>query len=269
MYKSKLQELCVVKSWTYPKYSPIKDGPDHNPRFRASVFVNGATFDSPTFCKSVKEAQNKAAEAALIHFISLSSARFPYSLPPGHVTSEDGFKMMETNKSILPAEAKEVTKKKPELEKQEEHKSNTSVVVRSCNFKTSQSVANLQEREIEASELDMNSLSLEKSPQDTGPKSAQGGAASESIKHPKINPAEVGSPSLKGEGKLMREKAEKSSDLKKEKDPEVSSYLLSNRIRVYSYVPEIANLPKGVTVLQVCENKWVAMSLDFPNEKGK
>lgn len=67
----------------------------------------------------------------------------------------------------------------------------------------------------------------------------------------------------------MREKAEKSSDLKKEKDPEVSSYLLSNRIRVYSYVPEIANLPKGVTVLQVCENKWVAMSLDFPNEKGK
>lgn len=25
----------------------------------------------------------------------------------GHVTSEDGFKMMETNKSILPAEAKE------------------------------------------------------------------------------------------------------------------------------------------------------------------
>lgn len=75
MYKTKLQEMCDVKSWSHPKYTAIKYGPDHSPRFTASVFINDAAFNSPTSCKSMKEAQNKAAEVALMHFISLSSAR--------------------------------------------------------------------------------------------------------------------------------------------------------------------------------------------------
>uniref|UniRef100_A0A803LXI5 DRBM domain-containing protein n=1 Tax=Chenopodium quinoa TaxID=63459 RepID=A0A803LXI5_CHEQI len=237
MYKSKLQEMCVVKSWTYPKYSVIKDGPDHNPFFTASVFVNGSSFDSPTLCKSVKEAQNKAAEAALIHFISLSSAR-PYP----------------------------VTKTMPEVK--QEHQNSTSVLVGNCSFKNSKSDANQQEKEMEAARLDMNSLSLEEFPQDTGPKLAEGREPkSKSKKHGKINPTEDDGFLIKGEKALAS--ADKSSGSEKQKDPEATSFLLCNRVRVYSYVPEIANLPKGVTVLQVCENKWVAVSLDFPNEKGK
>uniref|UniRef100_A0A803KRD7 DRBM domain-containing protein n=1 Tax=Chenopodium quinoa TaxID=63459 RepID=A0A803KRD7_CHEQI len=252
MYKSKLQEMCVVKSWTCPKYSVIKDGPDHNLLFTASVFVNGSSFDSPTFCKSVKEAQNKAAEAALIHFISLSSAR-PY---PGNVISKDGSKMKETNKSILPAESKEGEKLQfgyGEL----------------LIFKNSKSDANKQEKETEAVNLDMKSLSLEEFPQDTGPKLAEGRepkSKSKSKTHGKINPTEDDGSLIQGEKALAS--ADKSSGSEKQKDPEVTSFLLCNRVRVYTYVPEIANLPKGVTVLQVCENKWVAVSLDFPNEKG-
>lgn len=92
MYKTKLQELCDVKKWAYPKYSAIKVGADHDPRFTASVFINGVFFDSPTPCKSLKEAQHKAAEVALIHFISVSG---------------DGFKTKDTSKSILPAEVGE------------------------------------------------------------------------------------------------------------------------------------------------------------------
>lgn len=46
------------------------------------------------------------------------------------------------------------------------------------------------------------------------------------------------------------------------------SYLLCNRVRVYSSFPDIA-FPKGITVLPISENKWVAVSLEFPNEEGK
>ncbi|XP_059431018.1 double-stranded RNA-binding protein 1-like [Corylus avellana] len=46
------------------------------------------------------------------------------------------------------------------------------------------------------------------------------------------------------------------------------SYLLCNRVRVYSSFPDIA-FPKGIIVLPISENKWVAVSLEFPNEEGK
>jgi hypothetical protein len=46
------------------------------------------------------------------------------------------------------------------------------------------------------------------------------------------------------------------------------SYLLCNRVRVYSSFPDIA-FPKGITVLPISENKWVAVSLEYPNEEGK
>ncbi|XP_021720618.1 uncharacterized protein LOC110688209 [Chenopodium quinoa] len=176
--------------------------------------------------------------------------------------------MKETNKSILPAESKEVTKKMSEVKKQE-HQRCISGLVGNCSFKNSKSDANKQEKETEAVNLDMKSLSLEEFPQDTGPKLAEGRepkSKSKSKTHGKINPTEDDGSLIQGEKALAS--ADKSSGSEKQKDPEVTSFLLCNRVRVYTYVPEIANLPKGVTVLQVCENKWVAVSLDFPNEKG-
>ncbi|XP_016505770.1 uncharacterized protein LOC107823594 isoform X1 [Nicotiana tabacum] len=68
MYKSKLQELCQNKKWGLPKYWCMKDGAEHNPQFKASVVVDGINFDSPTFCKSSKEAHNEAAKFAFLHF---------------------------------------------------------------------------------------------------------------------------------------------------------------------------------------------------------
>lgn len=44
-----------------------------------------------------------------------------------------------------------------------------------------------------------------------------------------------------------------------------SSYLLCNRVRVYSCIPDIA-FAKGITVMPISDNKWVAVSLEFPNE---
>ncbi|CAN0923337.1 5-methyltetrahydropteroyltriglutamate--homocysteine methyltransferase [Linum grandiflorum] len=71
MCKAKLQELCQKRRWDSPQYSAMRDGPDHNPRFKASVFINGLFFHSPPSCFSLKEAQNRAALAA---FESLSSS---------------------------------------------------------------------------------------------------------------------------------------------------------------------------------------------------
>lgn len=70
MYKSKLQELCQKCNWALPKYTCLKDGPDHIPQFKASVVVGGINFDTITICKSSKEAYNEAAKLAFLHFTS-------------------------------------------------------------------------------------------------------------------------------------------------------------------------------------------------------
>ena len=49
--------------------------------------------------------------------------------------------------------------------------------------------------------------------------------------------------------------AEETVHLKKQMDREMEISLLGKRFGVYSYVPHIANLPKGLTVMQVCDGK--------------
>ncbi|KAH0749347.1 hypothetical protein KY290_028579 [Solanum tuberosum] len=65
-----LQELCHQIAWNLPEYATEKDGPDHIPRFTATVTVNGVSFESPKDqWRSSKEAQNHAAHIAYDHFI--------------------------------------------------------------------------------------------------------------------------------------------------------------------------------------------------------
>ena len=72
MYKAKLQELSQQKRWGLPRYTAMKDGPDHLPHFKASVYVNGLSFHSPTISTSSKQAHNQAAKLAFLHFASSS-----------------------------------------------------------------------------------------------------------------------------------------------------------------------------------------------------
>ncbi|PKA45814.1 Double-stranded RNA-binding protein 1 [Apostasia shenzhenica] len=65
MYKNQLQELCSRRMWDSPEYNCSRDGPDHSPRFRASVTVNGQTFDASELSKTLKGAQIKAAQVAV------------------------------------------------------------------------------------------------------------------------------------------------------------------------------------------------------------
>ncbi|KAF9598369.1 hypothetical protein IFM89_027257 [Coptis chinensis] len=86
MFKTKLQELCQSKLFPLPNYSSTRQGADHKPKFKATVIVNGVSFDSSDSCKSSKEAQNEAAKFAFLHFtlpfqrpVSSSSSNSPVS----------------------------------------------------------------------------------------------------------------------------------------------------------------------------------------------
>lgn len=68
MYKSKLQELCQQKAWRLPEYNVTKQGLDHNPRFSATVTINGLAFNTVESFRSSKQAQNDAARLAFDHF---------------------------------------------------------------------------------------------------------------------------------------------------------------------------------------------------------
>ncbi|KAI6692545.1 hypothetical protein NL676_020255 [Syzygium grande] len=65
MYKNQLQELAQRSCFNLPSYSCIREGPDHAPRFKATVNFNGETFESPTFCSTLRQAEHSAAEVAL------------------------------------------------------------------------------------------------------------------------------------------------------------------------------------------------------------
>ncbi|KAJ6848638.1 double-stranded RNA-binding protein 2-like [Iris pallida] len=65
MYKNQLQELAQRSCFNLPSYACIREGPDHAPRFKATVNFNGDVFESPTFCTTLRQAEHAAAEVAL------------------------------------------------------------------------------------------------------------------------------------------------------------------------------------------------------------
>ena len=65
MYKNQLQELAQRSCFNLPSYACIREGPDHAPRFKASVNFNGEIFESPSYCTTLRQAEHAAAEVAL------------------------------------------------------------------------------------------------------------------------------------------------------------------------------------------------------------
>ncbi|KAL0918440.1 hypothetical protein M5K25_010449 [Dendrobium thyrsiflorum] len=65
MHKNQLQELAQRSCFCLPSYTCIREGPDHAPRFKATVNFNGEIFESPSFCTTLRQAEHAAAEIAL------------------------------------------------------------------------------------------------------------------------------------------------------------------------------------------------------------
>nr|VDD13680.1 unnamed protein product [Brassica oleracea] len=65
MYKNQLQELAQRSCFGLPSYTCLREGPDHAPRFKATVNFNGEIFESPQYCSTLRQAEHSAAEVAL------------------------------------------------------------------------------------------------------------------------------------------------------------------------------------------------------------
>ncbi|XP_078427886.1 double-stranded RNA-binding protein 6-like isoform X2 [Wolffia australiana] len=86
MYKNQLQELAQRSCFNLPSYSCMREGPDHAPRFKASVNFNGETFESPGFCTTLRQAEHAAAEVAL----NALSTRGPSNSIAARILDETG-----------------------------------------------------------------------------------------------------------------------------------------------------------------------------------
>ncbi|KAL3630866.1 Double-stranded RNA-binding protein [Castilleja foliolosa] len=86
MYKNQLQELAQRSCFNLPSYACIREGPDHAPRFKASVNFNGEIFEGPTYSTTLRQAEHAAAEVAL----NSLSARGPSRSLTARVLDETG-----------------------------------------------------------------------------------------------------------------------------------------------------------------------------------
>ncbi|CAH8388428.1 unnamed protein product [Eruca vesicaria subsp. sativa] len=86
MYKNQLQELAQRSCFSLPSYTCTREGPDHAPRFKASVNFNGEIFESPTYCSTLRQAEHSAAEVAL----SALSSKGPSKSLTARVLDETG-----------------------------------------------------------------------------------------------------------------------------------------------------------------------------------
>ncbi|XP_008790727.2 double-stranded RNA-binding protein 3-like [Phoenix dactylifera] len=86
MYKNQLQELAQRSCFNLPSYACIREGPDHAPRFKASVNFNGEIFEGPSNCTTLRQAEHAAAEVALTNL----STRGPSKSLAARVLDETG-----------------------------------------------------------------------------------------------------------------------------------------------------------------------------------
>ncbi|XVF19555.1 hypothetical protein REPUB_Repub11eG0121600 [Reevesia pubescens] len=339
MYKSRLQELCHRRQWALPRYTSMKDGPDHNPCFKASVYLNGMSFHSSVSCKSCKEAQNDAAKSAFLHFGSSSSyhgatpnpaqevdlgfyknllqelsRREEFSIPE-YKTMKCGLPHRPTFFSSVEVEGEvfygKGAKSKKEAEINAAKIAYTNLTerlpVKSSELSSPEFLASGPLKPLSTSVLATtveNEEHAEESKYDTflnfilfilstalaqkcilnrgffclvdevqevkagGKALAINATTSPDISSScsKAVPISLKEGSLSSTSTDLDISALSISDSSMGKETGLRSYLLNNRFRVYPSFPDIA-FPEGITVLPISEDKWVAVSLEFPNER--
>ncbi|KAM1132510.1 hypothetical protein FF1_046896 [Malus domestica] len=126
MYKSRLQELCQQRKWRLPEYNTTKVGLDHNPRFSATVTINGLDFHTVDIFRSSKEAQNDAAKLAFDHLSDNpqpkprnpipSPSSFPQPCPPSSSSASSFSDEAREIEIVEPATDSDTTHEAREIE---------------------------------------------------------------------------------------------------------------------------------------------------------
>ena len=64
-FKNQLIEYAQKSGLPSPVYNIIKEGPEHERRYKATVVIDNETYESPTYYLNLKKAEHGAAEVAL------------------------------------------------------------------------------------------------------------------------------------------------------------------------------------------------------------
>ncbi|KAM7522776.1 hypothetical protein LguiA_012678 [Lonicera macranthoides] len=246
-YKMILQTYAQRKSLGLPAYSNKREGPPHDLRFIAAVTVGGESFESPTFCKNLKEAEHLAAQVALLS-LSLDTSQQNESQYCKNLLQElaqnEGF-MFPTYKTVKSGEAHRPT-----------FFSIVEIEGESFHGKAAKSK---KLAELNAAQAAYTAL-MERKSNRTGDFTSQVSSQNEALKVTHSSSLIKSGPSLdSSQAMKYEEQAKENEDVKPE------SYLLCNRVRVYPRVPDM-EFPKGTVVLPISDDNWVAVSLEFPNE---
>ncbi|PSR95437.1 Double-stranded RNA-binding protein [Actinidia chinensis var. chinensis] len=234
LYKNLLQELAQNEGFTFPTYKTVKCGPPHKSTFFSSVKVEGEIFHGDGG-KSHKLAELSAAKVAYTVFMERKSSRYS-DLSSSGSSAEEMLKSSPSMDLLANGDPQESLKPVYAASSSilfEEHvKENEVEEVVSTEDLPINAEVNLQDTTAYPSSPNMEDIS--------------GNGNSRSL---------LGLSSLL----ITASNTEKSVEMK--------SYLLCNRVRVFTCIPDIT-FPKGTVLLPIDDCKWAAVSLEFPNEKN-
>ncbi|CAM0883451.1 unnamed protein product [Alopecurus aequalis] len=117
-YKTQLQIYAQKRGKDLPLYSRIQEGPSHPPRFKSTVTIDGKTFESQKYFSTVKEADQAAANLALMSLTQEASSQKQFPGGSGNTKKQkqmavaDGAFQHSTDRSQL----KQGTENIPEQE---------------------------------------------------------------------------------------------------------------------------------------------------------
>ncbi|CAI8597760.1 unnamed protein product [Vicia faba] len=293
MSKPQLQNYAQKNNLDQPVFTFKAEGLPHVIRYKATVVIGGTSFDSPTFFNTRKEAEHAAAKIALKELpISADLFQKDETCPaknllleltqtegfskPTYRTTESRSTHMPTFFSTVEVEGVEFHGKASRSKKQADHdaakiayiglkvcgldmyasfssstKANMALqstrksdIAKSKQILNSESDDQLLDREILHTDIKVNYGKRNGSFPLSPAKKIKISPSSSHDKHPPVSVSES------NKGKASNR----------------SSYLLGNRFKVYTSFPNI-KFPEGITIVPIGEDKWIATSLECPNDK--
>ncbi|KAL2536000.1 double-stranded RNA-binding protein 1-like [Forsythia ovata] len=228
-YKNLLQELTQDEGFFLPMYTTNISGEPQNQTFLSSVGVEGEIFHGVE-AKSKKVAELNAAKAAYTAFIERKLFH------PGNFSSrssgDDILKLASHMGSVTITDQK--GNRRP-----------------GCSSNTSPAIKN----EAQHGETQV-----------TAHQETTTSGTHESIALPIVPVTDklTGSQSSSATPNISILSA---ADSHAKRTAEMRSYLLGDRVKVYTYIPDIV-LPTDTVVLPIGQDKWVMVRLEFPNKNG-
>ncbi|KAF8403449.1 hypothetical protein HHK36_011553 [Tetracentron sinense] len=277
LYKNLLQELALKEGFSLPIYKTLRSGASHLPTFFSTVEIELDIFHGKA-AKTKKQAEMNAAKVAYYglkerrlsrstEFLSLDcqeKGALECTSPSSHsivtVDLQQTLKPKGPLVSTLSIRSKEHAEESRDVDheriarRSEEHAEDTrggdqeadsaEVISVNANASTHHFIPSPPKPDFESSSSTDMVYARLRDPFPSSPSSPEDSSSS---------------PTKPSECSAVASNMEVPTGM--------GSFLLCNRVRVYPRRPDMA-FPKGITLLPISDDKWVAVSLDFPNQEG-